>query len=165
MKIGIRNKGESKWHNINLLPLKDLAMDHKNGSIMKKIFLNILAILMSATLSYTAQADCDYSKIVKNNDSTYTYSAELHVCVGKMKQDLTIANEQNDKLIKALDLKDLTIAKADQRSDLWQAATFKLEDRINTIDQMRSTNQYLAFGLGALTMFAAVYAASQLTHH
>lgn len=127
---------------------------------MKKFVAVILAMSLMSNVVF---AECDFSTGINRNDNgTYTYTKECHVKVGEMKQDLKIAEEQNGKLNKALDLKDLAITKADQRADMWMNTTYKLEDRINTIDQMRSTNQWVAFGLGALTMFAAAYAASQL---
>jgi hypothetical protein len=127
---------------------------------MKKI-LTFLIILVFSTSAF---ADCDYSKIIKNDNGTYTYTRELHLCVGQMKQDLDIANEQNLKFTKALELKDLALTKADQRADMWQQTAFKLEDRISTIDGYRTSNQWLMFGFGMATMFAASYAASQLVH-
>jgi len=126
---------------------------------MKRILCTILAL---SFFSNVALAECDFSAGITKTADGYLYTKECHVKVGEMKQDLKIANEQNEKLTKALDLKDFAITKADQRADMWMNTTYKLEDRINTIDQMRSTNQWVAFGLGALTMFAAAYAASQL---
>lgn len=129
---------------------------------MKKL----ASILLSFSLfSNGAFADCDWSKIQKNNDSTYTYSRELNLCVGEMKQDLEISKQQNEKYLKAITLKDLTITKADKRADLWMQTSFKLEDRIQTIDKMQSTNKWLYFGLGVVTMFAATYAAGQVINN
>lgn len=122
----------------------------------------LCTILVFSFFSNVAMAECDFSTGITKTETGYLYTKECHVKVGEMKQDLKIANEQNEKLTKALDLKDFAITKADQRADMWMNTTYKLEDRINTIDQMRSTNQWVAFGLGALTMFAAAYAASQL---
>lgn len=127
---------------------------------MKKMLTFLIVLVFSAS----AFADCDYSKIVKNDNGTYTYTRELHLCVGQMKQDLEIATEQNLKFTKALELKDLALTKADQRTDMWQQTAFKLEDRITTIDGMRTSNQWLMFGFGMVTMLAASYAASQLAH-
>jgi hypothetical protein len=126
-----------------------------------------VAILLAMSLfSNVALAECDFSTGISRNDNgTYTYSKECHIKVGEMKYDLGVKDLQIEKLNKALDLKDLAITKADQRADMWMNTTYKLEDRINTIDQMRSNNQWIAFGLGALTMFAAAYAASQLSHN
>lgn len=128
---------------------------------MKRFICTILAMTF---LSNVAMAECDFSTGITKVDGGYLYSKECHVKVGEMKLDLKISQEQNEKLTKALDLKDFAITKADQRADMWMNTTYKLEDRINTIDQMRATNQWVAFGLGALTMFAAAYAASQLQH-
>lgn len=130
---------------------------------MKKLIAILLTVLLFSTQAF---AECDFKTgITPNDNGTYTYTKECHVKVGEMKQDLEIAQEQNVKLTKALDLKDLAITKADQRADLWMNTTYKLEDRINTIDNMRQTNQWVAFGLGVVTMFAASYAASQLVRH
>jgi hypothetical protein len=119
------------------------------------------------SLPLHAFAECDFTdgKGVTKVEGGYLYSKECHIAVGQMKYDLGVKDLQIEKLGKALDLKDLAITKADQRADLWMQTSFKLEDRINTIDNMRSSNQWIAFGLGALTMFAAAYAASQLSHH
>lgn len=128
---------------------------------MKKF---IAVLIIACIMPLSAFADCDYSKITKNDNGTYTYTRELHLCVGQMKQDLDIATKQNLKFTKALELKDLALTKADQRADMWQQTAFKLEDRITTIDGMRTSNQWLMFGFGMVTMFAASYAASQLAH-
>jgi len=126
-------------------------------------FIAIMLIVLSLPLS--ALAECDFKTgITKNDNNTYTYSRECHIKVGELRQDLDIANEQNLKFTKALELKDLALSKADQRADMWQQTAFKLEDRITTIDGMRTSNQWLMFGFGMVTMFAASYAASQLAH-
>lgn len=126
--------------------------------------MRVTSLLLALSLfSNVAFADCDYSKIQKV-DGGYLYTKELHLCVGEMKQDLEIANQKVDKLTKAIELKDLTITKADQRADLWMQTSFKLEDRIQTIDSWRTTNNWLYFGLGVATMFAAAYAAGQINH-
>lgn len=129
---------------------------------MKKLLINMIALTI---FSNVAMADCDYTKIVKNNDGTYTYSAELHVCVGKMKQDLDISTQQNSNLIKSLSLKDLALDKANQRADLWKDSTFKLEDRINSIDSLQKKNDWMFFGLGVVTVLAAGYVASRAYSH
>lgn len=126
--------------------------------------MRLTSLLLALSLfSNVAFADCDYSKVQKV-DGGYLYTKELHLCVGEMKQDLGIANQKVEKLVKAIELKDLTITKADQRADLWMQTSFKLEDRIQTIDSMRSTNNWLYFGLGVATMFAAAYAAGQINN-
>lgn len=129
---------------------------------MKKI---ISTILIAVTLlSTSAMADCDYSKIVKNVDGSYTYSKELHICVGEMKRDLDAATVQLGEYKKVIELKDLALTKANERADLWMNTSFKLQDRMNTIDELKSKNQYLAFGLGIVLTSLAVYGAGQLAH-
>lgn len=129
---------------------------------MKKI---ITLFLLFSIFSSSVFAECDFKTgITKQVDGNYLYSKGCHVAVGQMKQDLDIANEQNLKFAKALELKDLALSKADQRADMWQSTAFKLEDRITKIDSMHSTNQWMMFGIGMVTMFGAAYAASQLIH-
>lgn len=127
----------------------------------------ITALMIVLCLPLQALADCDFTdgKGVTKVEGGYLYTKECHIAVGQMKYDLGVAKDQIALLNKSLDLKDLAITKADQRAELWQTATFKLEDRINTIDQMRVTNNWMYFGLGVLTVFAAGYIASQAYHH
>lgn len=129
---------------------------------MKKL---ISAALIVLSLSNVAFADCDYSKIVSNPDGTYTYSKELHICVGTMKRDLDSANTQIAEYKKVIDLKDLALTKSDARANLWMDTSFKLQDRMNAIDDLKSKNQYLAFGLGVIMTGLAVWGAGQLVHH
>jgi L-lactate utilization protein LutB len=130
---------------------------------MKKFLVPLLVISL---MSGVCNAECNFQiDIVKNADGTRTYSKECHVAVGEMKQDLEIEVQKTDKLNKALNLKDLVIEKADQRADLWMNTAFKLEDRINKIDDMQSTNKWIAFGLGVVVTFGATYLATQALRH
>jgi hypothetical protein len=108
-------------------------------------------IVLFSLLSNLAFADCDYSKIVKNLDGTYTYSKELHLCVGNMKQDLEVAQMQLSDLNKALELKDLALTKSDQRVTLWSNTSSDLESRLTKIDSEQKHNDFLYFGLGILS--------------
>lgn len=128
---------------------------------MKKF---VIALIVASLLPISALADCDFKTGISKVEGGYLYSRECHLRVGEMKYDLEIEMERTAKLTKALELKDLAITRADQRADLWMQTSFKLEDRVNTIDEMRRTNQWLYFGLGVVTMFAASYAASQLNN-
>lgn len=124
----------------------------------------VIALMIATFLPISALAECDFKTGITKTEGGYLYTRECHIKVGEMKQDLEIEVEKTAKLTKALELKDLAITRADQRADLWMNTSFKLEDRVNTIDEMRKTNQWLYFGLGVVTMFAASYAASQLNH-
>lgn len=130
---------------------------------MKKLLALILAASLLSNVCYAA---CDFKTgVVKNEDGSRTYTKECHVAVGEMKQDLEIETEKNAKLNKALNLKDLVIEKADQRADLWMNTTFKLEDRITKIDEMQSTNKWIAFGLGLAVAWGTTYIAVQALRH
>lgn len=129
---------------------------------MKKIFSLFLSISLFSNIVF---ADCDFAtQIKKLDDGTFAYSKECNLKVGQMQQDLGIANQQVDKLGQAIKLKDTAIQKADDRAKNWMDTSFKLEDRINTIDSMQSTNRWLYFGLGALTIIASAYTFKQLSH-
>lgn len=121
--------------------------------------------LIAITLTTSAFAECDYSKIIHNENGTYTYSKELHVCVGQMKQDLETATTQLGEYKKAIELKDLAISKADQRSQLWMDTSDKLQTRLNAVADMSNKNQWLMFGLGVVTALGAGYVASQVYRH
>jgi hypothetical protein len=127
---------------------------------MKKLISAILAVSMF--MSATAYAECDFKTgITPTDHGTYEYTKECHVAVGQLRQNYLIDEQKIADLNKALDLKDLAITKANQRADLWMDTSFKLEDRVMTIDKMESTNKWIYFGLGVLTTFAAAYAARQ----
>ena len=121
-------------------------------------------ILMFTWTCQLALADCDYTKIKDNGDGTYLYTKELHICVGKMKKDLDASNAQNASYMEAITLKDLALTKSDERVNLWRDSTFKLEDRMSTIDSLESKNKIIYFGLGILITGAAVWGAGQLAH-
>lgn len=109
----------------------------------------------------TAYADCDWSKIKKNQDESYTYTKELHVCVGQMKEDLSVSNKKIENLNKALDLKDFALKAADDRAVMWMNTSLKLEEKVSKIDELSSKNQWLFFALGVAATAASVYVASR----
>lgn len=126
---------------------------------------NLIAVLLivSHLFTVTAYAECDFATgIEKLPDGRFVYSKECHQKVGKMQADLKDREEQVAALTKTIDLKNLQIQTQEQRAQLWMDTSIKLEDRINTIDRMRSTNQFLYFGLGLVTAGLAVYGASKL---
>lgn len=116
-------------------------------------------------ISHSAFADCDFATMVKKlDDGTFNYSKECHQKNGENVRDLGIATKQVDLLNQAVQQKDIAIQKADERASRWMDTSFKLEDRVEKIDEMRKTNQWIYFGLGALTMIGAAYASKQLFH-
>lgn len=125
---------------------------------------NFIAVAMiGLTLSNAANAACDFSTgITKNADGSYTYTRECHVAVGQMKYDLEAANKQVEDYKKVIELKDLALTKANERADLWMESSFKLQDRMNTIEDMKSKNQWLTFAAGVIFTGLAVWGAGQL---
>lgn len=126
----------------------------------------ILFLVMFSLFSITARASdkCDFTKIKSNMDGTYIYSKELHICVGEMKQNLDSLNKESDDTKKIIQLKDLALTKTEERVNLWIDTSGKLEDRINKVQSLESTNYLIYFGLGILTTFAAAYVANQTFH-
>lgn len=129
---------------------------------MKKL---IVLLLIAVSFSNIAFADCDYTKIIHNVDGSYTYTKELHICVGQMKQDLDSSRTQLVEYKKAIDLKDLALSKSDERADLWMNTSFKLQDRMNAVDELKGKNQLLMFFAGVAVTSLAVWGAGQLAHH
>ncbi len=108
-------------------------------------------------------SDCDFRDLKHNSDGTVVYSAQDHICVGNLVQDNKIKSQQVQDLNKAISLKDLAIQKSDQRAQLWQDTSLKLEDNIQKVDQLQKTNEWTWFALGALSIVAAGVAASQVS--
>ena len=130
---------------------------------MKKL---ISLILLACTFSNLAMADCDFSKgITPGPNHTYIYTEECHLKVGQLIQDNKALTLQVGDLTKAIQLKDLALTKADERTQLWMNTSDKMEDRLTKIDETYKKNEWIYFGLGVLTTFAAAYAAGQVIHH
>jgi hypothetical protein len=125
---------------------------------------SIFWMLLFSMISNIALADCDWTKIKNNGDGTYTYSKELHICVGQTVEDNKTKDLQIQDLTKAVSLKDLAIQKSDERTQLWIDTSLKLEKNIQAMDSFKKTDEWLYFGLGALTIFASGIAAAQLTN-
>lgn len=126
---------------------------------MKKISILLIYSLFASNISI---ADCNWSGIKKNNDNTYSYSEELHICVGELVRNDKIKNEQITNLNKAISLKDLAIETSDKRANMWMDSSLKLEDRVNKIDSMQKTNNFLFFGAGILTTILAGFMTAKL---
>lgn len=126
---------------------------------MKKI---VSSLLLFCLLSNAALADCDFSKgITPGPNHTFIYTEECHQAVGKLVQDNAALTLQVGDLTKAISLKDLALTKADERTQLWMNTSDKLIDRVDKIDETVKHNEWLYFGLGVLTTFAAGYIVSR----
>lgn len=128
---------------------------------MKK---NILLILSFSLISNFALADCDFKDLIHNADGTVVYSKTDHVCVGQLVQDNATKDQQIVDYKKALTLKDLVISTADQRGDMWRDTALKIENNINTMEQLKKTNEILYFGLGILTVLIGAKVAHDINH-
>jgi hypothetical protein len=130
-----------------------------------KLTKMICSVLLGCSiLVNTAQADCDWSKIKDNGDGTYTYSKELHLCVGNLVQDNKVKTQQIADLNQAITLKDLALSKENERIKMWMDTSYALEDRLTKIDSLEKKNDWLYFGLGVVTAVGAGYMASKLIH-
>lgn len=130
---------------------------------MKTLTTMILMLTLFAQSVFAA--DCDYSKIVDNGNGTYTYSKALHICVGNMKKDLEAANTQIASYQQAISLKDLALKDSDIRANTWMNNSLKLEDTLNKVNSIESSNKIIYFGLGILVSGMAVYGAAKLSGH
>ena len=129
---------------------------------MKNMICLIAAMSMTSNICF---ADCDFSKgITKNADNTYTYTQECNRKVGQTVQDNAVKAQQIDDLNKAIQLKDLTITTADKRADDWMNTSLKLEANVQKANTLQKDADWISFGLGVLTTFAAGMAVAQLTN-
>lgn len=127
--------------------------------------MRLASSLLILALSTNALADCDFSTgIEKLADGRYAYSVECHKKVGKMVADEKDRVEQVAK--KDVQISDLgvQIDMQSRRAQLWMDTSLKLEDRVTQMEAMKSTNNWLHFGLGVLTTGIAVWGAGQLRH-
>lgn len=120
-------------------------------------------ICMALAYNPVAFADCDYSKdIQKNADGSYNYTKDCHLDVGKKVNALDKREQQVQLLEKTIELKDLALDKSYERIENFRESTYKLEDRVNAMEEMKKNNEILYFVLGIVVTGVAVYGAGQL---
>lgn len=118
---------------------------------MKKLISLILLF------SISAQASCDWKTgITSGPNKTFIYNEECHQEVGKLVQ-------ANKDLTQAIALRDLAIQNSDARIALWEKSSNDEFDRLNKMENDQKRSDWVMFGLGVATTFAAAYAASQFT--
>ena len=129
---------------------------------MKKVLSSILALTL-ATHS-VAFADCNFSQDIKKMDNGhFEYTSDCHKDVGNTYNALDKKKLQVEELYKALDLKDLALQKADERNNGLREALYKVEDRVNAMEQIKSRNEVLYFIGGVVITGLAIYAAKEIT--
>lgn len=126
---------------------------------MKKILCSVLIFILLSTQAF---ADCNWTKIVKNSNNTYTYSEDLHLCVGKLVQDSKVKDQQIADYQKAIDLKDLALKDSDSRVTLWQHNADNNFDKLNKLESSQKSSDWIMFTLGALTVVTSGFLAARL---
>lgn len=120
---------------------------------MKKLLIFILLF------SISAQASCDWKTgITPGPNDTFIYSGVCHRAVG----DLVQANKD---LTAAIQLKDLAIQMSDSRIILWEKTAGDEQDRLAKMSSASNTNQWLFFGLGAVTVVLSGFMTARLIGH
>jgi len=125
---------------------------------MRKLLIIALMIPNLALANFTCKRG---SGIIKTSKG-FLYSSKCHIEVGKLVQTNTLREEEIKELRNTIKLKDLAITKQESRVDIWQTATFKLEDRYNKEAKFDKYENWLFFTLGIIVTGAAVYGAGQL---
>lgn len=126
---------------------------------MKKLMNLILALTM---ISSTAFAECQWSTDIKKIDTGYLYTDSCHAKVGVTLKDNDDYKIEVKELRKTIEFKDLALKKADERTEEWMKATYKLEERVDKIESAANKTKWLYFILGVVATSAAVYGAGQL---
>ena len=125
----------------------------KNNIILTVLFTFVPNIVFGA---------CDWSTIKPMVNGDYEYSTECHILVGKMVQDAKVKDTQVQDLSKAIELKDLALSKADERVMLWRNISQDEQDRLQKMNSMTKTDNFLYFGLGVLSALGAGFMAARL---
>ena len=124
----------------------------------------IIYFLFFSFLGNNVFASCDWTQVVKNQNNTYTYPENLHLCVGALVQQAPIQAQQISDLTQALQLKNAALLTSDQRTEMWIKNAQDSQDRLSKISADQKTNEWLFFGLGVATTFLAGYMAARLLH-
>jgi hypothetical protein len=127
---------------------------------MKKIMSLILSA--SVFLSSTAFAECKWATGVTKVEQGYLYTPECHARVGTTVKDLEDRETEVAALRKTIELKDLVITKADERTVLWRNESYEQYDRLMKQQELSRKNETLWFVLGIVVTGAAVWGAGQL---
>lgn len=120
--------------------------------------------MLVALTPVSARGACDFTLgagVERLADGRYAYSTDCHKAVGKLVLDAKDHEEEKLALRKTIDLKDLGLKTQEQRAQLWMDTSLKLEDRVTQMEQWKSTNQWIFFGLGVLTTGVAAWAVGQ----
>jgi hypothetical protein len=122
---------------------------------MNKFFKIILSIALLPSFAF---ADCDWSLGIKPlADGNFEYTKSCHLQVGLM-------NQQISDLKKAIDLDNDAIKASDSRTQMWMTTAFQMEDRVDKVDSLQKSNNWLYFSLGGITVILVAIPIALLTH-
>jgi hypothetical protein len=129
---------------------------------MNKLIILFVSITLFCNF---ALADCDFSTgITPGPNDTYIYSKACHLKVGQLVKDNATQAKQIVDLTQATTLYRAAIQTDEERIQKWIATSTKLEEQVVDVDKYKKSNEYIAFGLGILSAFAAAELANSLRH-
>lgn len=117
---------------------------------------------MALILNQSVLASCNYRDIKEQANGKYSYPVECHIEFGKLVKNESERKKQIEHLNESIKLKDLAIDKSNERIELWQKTSYKMEDRLIKIERNNDRLKWLYFGLGIIVMSGATYGASKL---
>jgi hypothetical protein len=132
---------------------------------MKKLLVFILLLQIMVCNIARADTTCDWQFVKPLPDGGYEYPLNLHLCVGNLVQTTATQTQQIADLNAAIQLKNLAITTSDQRVALWQKTADDSQDRLTKIDSDSKRNDWIMFGLGALTVLGAGFMTAKLIGH
>lgn len=126
---------------------------------MKKLISLFVLISMCSNLAF---ANCDWTQVKDNGNGTFTYTKELHLCVGQLVQDNKTKDQQIADYQKAIQLKDLALTTSDDRANRWMNNSLSLEAKMTEVESLQKKNDFLYFGLGILATIGAGFMTARL---
>jgi hypothetical protein len=124
---------------------------------MKTLVALILATLLFSNASSASIVICDWKQIQSNPNGTFTYSKDLHVCVGHLVFNQIADNQQISDLNKALDDLGVALQKSDEQAQIWKSTSNEENLKINEIKSQERSKGWILFGLGFLAASVAIY--------
>ena len=131
---------------------------------MKKLITAILILLFTFGNAFADTSNCDWTQIKKLPNGDFDYSPALNLCVGQLVSDNKVQVQQIADYQKAISLIDLAVKYDDERVALWQKSADDELGRLNTMENLQKRSDWIMFGLGVVTTFAAAYTASRIYH-
>ena len=128
-----------------------------------KLKMKVIALLMIGTLSFNQTlANCNWGTDIVKNNGTYSYSRDCHLEVGRLVKSEPLQQKAISDLKKSIELKDLAIDKSEQRTILWMETSNDLNNNMQKINSLESSNKVFYFACGVGLTILSVWAAGQL---